>query len=101
LDWERLQGDGSERHWHRLKSAGRSLVMADHHLRASAGPAEADSFIQIGRHLARRGLAVPKIYLGDAFSGLVFRRSATAAWAAVAANRIVPGVKCSARSSHS
>jgi aminoglycoside/choline kinase family phosphotransferase len=84
LNREKLQGDGSDRHWYRLESAGRSLVMADHHLRASAGQTEVDAFIQIGRHLARRGLPVPRIHFADAFAGLVFledlgRRSLQAA----------------------
>jgi aminoglycoside/choline kinase family phosphotransferase len=70
--WERLEGDGSDRQWSRVKGAGGSLVLADHGLRTTAQVSEVDAFIQIGRHLKRRGLPVPAIYFADAFAGLVF-----------------------------
>jgi aminoglycoside/choline kinase family phosphotransferase len=69
---EPLAGDGSDRRWYRLKGAGRSLIMADHHLRRSPERAEVDAFLDIGRHLQGRGLAVPAIHFGDPFAGLVF-----------------------------
>src|SRR5512143_1847956 len=49
--WERLEGDGSDRQWSRLRGAGGSLVLADHGLRTTTAVAEVDAFIQIGRHL--------------------------------------------------
>jgi aminoglycoside/choline kinase family phosphotransferase/GTP:adenosylcobinamide-phosphate guanylyltransferase len=67
-----LAGDGSDRRWYRLTAQGRSLVMADHGLRTGPATAEVDSFVAIGRHLARRGAAVPAIHFADVFSGLVF-----------------------------
>ncbi len=72
LSWERLEGDGSDRQWSRLKAAGNSLVLADHGLRSTAAVAEADAFIHIGRHLQSKGLPVPTIHFADAFAGLVF-----------------------------
>lgn len=70
--WERLEGDGSDRQWFRMKGAGGSLVLADHGLRATAAVSEVDAFIQIGRHLKAQGLPVPVIHFADAFAGLVF-----------------------------
>jgi aminoglycoside/choline kinase family phosphotransferase/dTDP-glucose pyrophosphorylase len=72
LRWDRLQGDGSDRQWHRLTDTTRSLVLADHGLHPASPVAEVDSFIHIGRHLKDRGLPVPGIYFADAFAGLVF-----------------------------
>jgi len=67
-----LKGDGSDRDWYRLKADSRSLVVADHGIRSGAGTSEIDSFVSIGRHLYDNGVAVPRIYLHDNFSGLVF-----------------------------
>ncbi len=68
-----LQGDGSDRHWHRLEAGGRSLILADHGICAQPdGRQEADAFVHIGRHLHARGVSVPRIYLHDTFAGLVF-----------------------------
>jgi len=72
LTWERLEGDGSDRQWSRVKAAGESLVLADHGLRSTAAVAEVDAFIHIGRHLKIKGLPVPAIHFADAFAGLVF-----------------------------
>jgi len=72
LTWERLEGDGSDRQWSRVKAAGASLVLADHGLRATDVVAEVDAFIHIGRHLKSKGLPVPTIHFADAFAGLVF-----------------------------
>jgi aminoglycoside/choline kinase family phosphotransferase len=68
----RLKGDGSDRTWHRLISGNRSLVLADHDIRKNPSTSEADSFVAIGRHLHDKDIPVPKIYLHDTFSGLVF-----------------------------
>ncbi len=67
-----LKGDGSDRNWYRLTSGNRSLVMADHGIRKTQSTSEVDSFVAIGRHLHDKDLPVPKIYLYDTFSGLVF-----------------------------
>ncbi len=68
-----LQGDGSDRRWHRLEAEGRSLVLADHGICAQPdGRQEADAFVHIGRHLEAKGAPVPHIYLYDTFAGLVF-----------------------------
>jgi aminoglycoside/choline kinase family phosphotransferase len=72
LDRKKLHGDGSDRNWYRLTAAKRSLVMADHGIRKAPDTLAVDSFVAIGRHLAAAGLPVPRIYLVDSFSGLVF-----------------------------
>jgi aminoglycoside/choline kinase family phosphotransferase/dTDP-glucose pyrophosphorylase len=68
----KLKGDGSDRNWFRLISGNRSLVMADHKIRKNPSTCEVDSFVAIGRHLHDKDVPVPKIYLHDTFSGLVF-----------------------------
>ncbi|MEZ4525900.1 MAG: sugar phosphate nucleotidyltransferase [Desulfobacterales bacterium] len=69
----RLKGDGSDREWRRFTSQGKSLVMADHGIRMQKNTAaECDSFVNIGKHLHRQGVAVPNIWLHDCFSGMVF-----------------------------
>lgn len=68
-----LQGDGSDRRWHRLEADGRTLILADHGICAQPdGRQEADAFVHIGRHLEAKGALVPHIYLCDTFAGLVF-----------------------------
>jgi len=69
---EKLKGDGSERQWYRLKTAHQSIIMVDHGIRQTAMTSEVDSFVNLGRHLYRRGVPVPEIYFYDTFSGLVF-----------------------------
>jgi aminoglycoside/choline kinase family phosphotransferase/dTDP-glucose pyrophosphorylase len=68
----KLKGDGSERDWYRLTADKRSLVMVDHGIRRQRATNETDSFVEIGRHLHGKGIPVPKTYLYDTFSGLVF-----------------------------
>jgi aminoglycoside/choline kinase family phosphotransferase/dTDP-glucose pyrophosphorylase len=68
----RLEGDGSDRSWYRLTARRFSMVMADHGIRGRDGVSEAEAFISIGNHLFTQGVPVPEIFLGDAFSGLVF-----------------------------
>ncbi|MFW6081654.1 MAG: sugar phosphate nucleotidyltransferase [Desulfosalsimonas sp.] len=72
ISYQQLAGDGSDRNWFRLGAGGRSLVMADHGIQSEPGPSEFDSFVAIGTHLHKKGLAVPEIYIYDRFSGLVF-----------------------------
>jgi aminoglycoside/choline kinase family phosphotransferase/dTDP-glucose pyrophosphorylase len=72
INMSRLKGDGSDRRWSRLVSGKDSLIMADHGIRKELSVTEADSFIAIGLHLHNKGLPVPRIFLHDSFSGLVF-----------------------------
>jgi aminoglycoside/choline kinase family phosphotransferase/GTP:adenosylcobinamide-phosphate guanylyltransferase len=68
----RIEGDGSDRQWSRWTGDGGAMILADHGLRATAGTAEVDAFIAIGRHLKRWQVPVPAIYFADPFAGLVF-----------------------------
>ena len=72
IEWHPLAGDGSDRRWYRLRRGGASLVRVDHGIRPNAAPGEADSFVNIGRHLHDQGLPVPRIIREDAFAGLAF-----------------------------
>ena len=67
-----IKGDGSDRNWYRLNSKNRSLVMVDHGIRPKSTTSEADAFVLIGRYLYDKDIPVPRIYLADTFSGLVF-----------------------------
>jgi len=69
---ERIEGDGSDRQWSRWNGGGGGMVLADHGLCATAGVAEVDAFVAIGRHLKNRLVPVPAIYFADTFAGLVF-----------------------------
>jgi aminoglycoside/choline kinase family phosphotransferase/dTDP-glucose pyrophosphorylase len=88
---DRIKGDGSGRQWYRViaeeylpgkvysEAYGeqsevplRKLIMVDHGIRAQSATSEVDSFIAIGRHLYNREISVPRIYLYDNFSGMVF-----------------------------
>jgi aminoglycoside/choline kinase family phosphotransferase/dTDP-glucose pyrophosphorylase len=71
IDRVKLKGDGSERRWYRLQAGRHSLILVDHGIRATPLTSEVDSFVQIGCHLHRRGVPVPKIYFYDTFAGLV------------------------------
>jgi len=66
-----LSGDGSDRKWYRLVSGGRSMILADHGIHVGSTQGEAGAFEDIGRHLYRKGVTVPRIHLADRFSGLV------------------------------
>ena len=72
IDWVKLKGDGSQRQWFRLQSKQGSLIMVDHGIRQTRLTSEVDSFVQLGRHLYRRGVSVPQIYFYDTFCGIVF-----------------------------
>lgn len=68
-----LKGDGSDREWLRIRCGNKSLVMADHGIRTQKETVtECDAFGNIGTHLFRQGAAVPRIYLCEPFSGMVF-----------------------------
>jgi len=68
----RLKGDGSDRIWSRVTAGNDSLVKVEHGIRPTTAVCEADAFINIGRHLQRRGLPVPRLYTADPFAGLAF-----------------------------
>ncbi len=72
VDRIKLKGDGSQRQWYRLKTRQDSLIMVDHGIRETQLTSEVDSFVQLGEHLYRQGVSVPKIYFYDTFCGLVF-----------------------------
>lgn len=73
IQYQPLQGDGSDRRWHRLTAGANSLIMVDHGIRKGCEERqEAEAFVDIGRHLQATGAAVPRLYLYDTFSGLVF-----------------------------
>ncbi len=66
-----LAGDGSDRQWYRLSAGNRTLIMVDHGIRSGEGSPEADAYIDIGRHLHHRSVAVPELIAWDRFAGLV------------------------------
>ncbi len=68
----KIQGDGSDRIWSRLHLNKATLIMAEHGIRTKESVCEIDSFINIGNHLYKKNIPVPKIYHHDNFSGLVF-----------------------------
>ena len=67
-----LHGDGSDRNWYRLECGSQTLIMADHGIRQAGEWQEVDAYVRIGRHLHACGVSVPRIYLHDSCSGLVF-----------------------------
>ena len=69
---QKLAGDGSDRLWYRYTQEETSIIMVDHGIRKGSETEEVDSFIQIGKHLFNKGIAVPNIIQSDPFSGLVF-----------------------------
>ncbi len=67
----RIAGDGSDRRWHRITSAGNSLIVVDHGIHSSRKTcSECGAFVAIGRHLYGKGIPVPRIHQADAFAGL-------------------------------
>jgi len=72
IDRIKLKGDGSQRKWYRLKNRQGSLIMVDHGIRETRATSEVDSFVELGKHLFRQGVSVPKIHFHDTFCGLVF-----------------------------
>jgi aminoglycoside/choline kinase family phosphotransferase/GTP:adenosylcobinamide-phosphate guanylyltransferase len=54
------------------KKIFRAKLKGDHNIRKNPSTCEVDSFVAIGRHLHDKDVPVPKIYLHDTFSGLVF-----------------------------
>jgi len=72
IQCDQIKGDGSDRKWYRLRAENRSLIMVNHGIRPTTTTCEVDAFVQIGRHLYDKKIPVPRIYLDDTFSGLVF-----------------------------
>ncbi len=72
VESESLAGDGSDRHWYRLRNGSATLVMVDHGIRNDDSWSEVDAFVAIGHHLITKGVPVPKIYNHDCFAGQVF-----------------------------
>jgi aminoglycoside/choline kinase family phosphotransferase/dTDP-glucose pyrophosphorylase len=72
IDCRQLHGDGSDRSWHRLVHGPDHLIMVDHGIRAARQQQEVDAYVAIGKHLARRQVPVPRIFLYDTFAGMVF-----------------------------
>jgi aminoglycoside/choline kinase family phosphotransferase/dTDP-glucose pyrophosphorylase len=70
--FEALSGDGSDRRWLRVSGGSRSLVVADYGIQGNSVSREIESFSRIGHHLRACGIPVPRIFLEDHFSGLVF-----------------------------
>lgn len=65
-----IAGDGSDRLWYRIQTQNHSLIVADHGINTSPDPCcELNSYVSIGRHLYDKGIAVPRIYVADSFSG--------------------------------
>jgi NDP-sugar pyrophosphorylase family protein/tRNA A-37 threonylcarbamoyl transferase component Bud32 len=87
IKYDKIKGDGSDRQWYRVMAKDQvyseapdkqsdaplqKLIMVDHGIRAQSTTSEVDSFIAIGQHLYDSGVPIPRIYLYDNFSGLVF-----------------------------
>lgn len=71
MAWSGLEGDGSDRIWHRVRAGNDSIVVANHGLCPETDLCEADAFVAIGRHLETRGVPVPHIYDVDRPAGIV------------------------------
>ena len=67
-----LAGDGSDRRWYRLQDERGSLIMADHGIQTQSIPSEARSYVALAGHFRSLGTPVPRIYISDTCSGLVF-----------------------------
>ena len=80
IDIQALAGDGSDRLWFRARHREKSLILSDHGICLDAaqcnaqpnnGKAQLHAFINIGKHLADKGIAVPQILGHDTISGQV------------------------------
>ena len=69
--WKILEGDGSDRSWHRISAGGHSVILAKHGISPEARVCEADAFVAIGRHLEAKGIPVPHIHHFDRPAGVV------------------------------
>ncbi len=71
-----IAGDGSDRLWFRARYKEKSLILSDHGICVDAaqsnnGTAQLHAFINIGKHLAGKGIAVPRVLGHDTISGQV------------------------------
>lgn len=71
IQYQILEGDGSDRIWTRIKHGNQSYIMADHGIKVSETVSEADSFVAIAELLSSTGVPVPQVIQHDTFSGLV------------------------------
>ena len=84
IDIQALSGDGSDRLWFRARHKEKSLILSDHGIcmdavqcntqgntQSNNGTAQLHAFIKIGKHLADKGIAVPRIMGHDTISGQV------------------------------
>ncbi|MCG8552863.1 MAG: phosphotransferase [Desulfobacterales bacterium] len=76
IDIQAIAGDGSDRQWFRAGYKGKSLILSDHGICLDAaknnnGTAQLNAFVNIGNHLADKGIAVPQIMGHDTISGQV------------------------------
>ncbi len=69
---EPLAADGSDTRWFRVHSSAGTLVACDRGLCTTDETGEARAFTMINRHLFKKGIAVPRIYLSDPLAGLAF-----------------------------
>lgn len=60
--WEPLHGDGSDRAFYRLYTAGTTLILLMSPPAHERFPNENDSYVYLGRHLERSGIPVPRIF---------------------------------------
>jgi aminoglycoside/choline kinase family phosphotransferase len=60
--WEPLHGDGSDRAFYRLYTAGATLVLLLSPPADERFPNENDSYVYMGKHLERNGIPVPRIF---------------------------------------
>jgi len=71
IDIQPLQGDGSDRNWFRCSVNDTTTIMVDHGIKHGTKVSEADAFVNIGRHLYKKDVAVPRIWFSDTFAGIV------------------------------
>jgi aminoglycoside/choline kinase family phosphotransferase len=60
--WQPLHGDGSERIFYRVTTQNGSLIVVWRPPEDDQFPNENDSYVYMGKHLAQKGIPVPRIY---------------------------------------
>ena len=70
---DKLAGDGSDRHWYRVRYKSRSFIISDHGIcmPKTEQLLQLNAFIHIGNHLFSKGLSLPRIINYDTISGMV------------------------------
>lgn len=66
----KITPDGSTRRFYRRMRRGESIIVMEPG-ESPGGIAEAESYVQIGRHLHKKGISVPQIYEFDSNTGTV------------------------------